>query len=81
MAHRIHTLVHSVQPSSPGSLIREILAHPNLAQLLERNQPMLPQRNSSDLPIRTPPTGLKAIYFSTLRPVGGGGGGHAGTLT
>jgi hypothetical protein len=38
---------------------------------------MLTIRNSSNLPVHTPPTGPKAIYISTLGPVGGVGAGHA----
>lgn len=73
--------MHSMQTPCSGSLIREVLGDVELTQLLERHQSVLAIRNSGDLAIRIPPAGPKAIYISTLRPVGGGVGGHVGSLT
>ncbi len=65
-----------MQPTSGYSLVGSVLVDTDAPQLIECDDPMLAIGDPCDLPIPShplrPPTGLKAAYISTFRPVGGG---------
>jgi hypothetical protein len=78
--HRIDALVHTVQATRSGALAGSILRNAQHTQLLERHKPKLTTSDPGNLTINPRPTGLKAKIWIALSPVGGGDGGHAGSV-
>jgi len=72
MANEVDTPMDPMPAIGVHSLLRCPFAYPQIHELPQRNNPVLPSRQLSDRPLHLP-TGRKPVYFRGNRPVGGAG--------